>query len=122
MNANKVNVYYNSACPVCKAGINSQKGKSLGCEIDWNDVHRNNELVDQIDRSLPTVRKYLHLTDQHGQLKVGMEAFLVLWKNSPREQWLYRFFSLPVVRQLSQAAYFVFANLLYGWNRLMKNW
>jgi hypothetical protein len=43
----KIKVYYNSACPVCKAGIESQKGKESSCEIQWNDVHQHHDLVSE---------------------------------------------------------------------------
>ena len=36
----KKKVYFNSACPVCRAGIEQQREKiGDAAEIDWVDVH-----------------------------------------------------------------------------------
>jgi hypothetical protein len=48
-------VYYNSACPVCKAGIESQRGKMEACglaEVEWIDVHNNPEAVAEVGADL----------------------------------------------------------------------
>ncbi len=117
-----LNVYFNSACPVCNAGINSQKNKSKACQIQWKDVHEDNLLVDELKENLSTVRKYLHVTDKNNQQYIGIDAFILLWKNSPKEQWKAQFFALPIVRHFSQFGYYIFANCLYVWNKLRKNW
>ena len=41
----KVSVYYNSACPVCNAGIGAQRRRMQSCNVDveWIDIHRNPE-------------------------------------------------------------------------------
>ena len=121
-NVNKLKVYYNSACPVCDAGINAQKNKSSQCAIEWNDVHSNNELVQDVNEKLEFVRERLHVTDENDTLFVGMEAFIVLWKNSPKEHWKATLFSLPVIRPLANKTYNGFARLLYQWNRQRGSW
>ena len=53
-------VYYNSGCPICKAGIELQMNKDSNCKIQWNDVHKDNDLVSEIDSDLESVRERLH--------------------------------------------------------------
>ncbi|HEX6396735.1 MAG TPA: DUF393 domain-containing protein [Steroidobacteraceae bacterium] len=115
-------VYYNSACPVCKAGIEAQKGKGSSCEIQWKDVHDRNELVSEVGADLEFVRERLHVEDAHGRIHVGFDAFLAIWKNSPGERWKARVFGLPVIRQLCRVAYNLFARALYNWNRSKHHW
>ena len=115
-------VYYNSACPVCKAGIEGQMGKDSACEIQWNDVHKQNTLVSEIGAELDFVRERLHVVDEKGELQVGFNAFLAIWRNSPREVWKARLFGLPVLKQLCQLGYNLFAAALYAWNRSKKRW
>jgi predicted DCC family thiol-disulfide oxidoreductase YuxK len=117
-----IKVYYNSACPVCKAGIEGQMGKDSVCEIQWNDVHRDNNLATEVDGELEFVRERLHVVDEQGDLQVGFDAFLAIWKNSPKEMWKYKLFNLPVLKQLCCIAYNVFAVVLYKWNRAKKHW
>lgn len=115
-------VYYNSACPVCKAGIEYQKGKMQGCAIEWKDVHLNNKLVTEIRTEIEYVRERLHAVDEQGQLYVGFDAFLVIWQHSPHENWKAKLMGLPVVKQLGRIAYNLFAAMLYKWNLAKKHW
>ena len=115
-------VYYNSACPVCRAGIEGQMSKGSTCEIQWNDVHKNNDLVSEIDSELEFVRKRLHVVDENGHLQVGFDAFLAIWRNSPKETWKAKAFGLPVINHLCRMAYNGFAAILYRWNKAKKHW
>lgn len=115
-------VYYNSACPVCKAGIETQQGKSSSCEIQWQDVHEDNSLADDVDADLEFVRERLHVRDEQGQLQVGFDAFLAIWRNSPKESWKAKLFGLPLIKPLCRLAYNGFAAMLYRWNRAKQHW
>lgn len=115
-------VYYNSACPVCKAGIERQKAKSGNGDHCWYDVHLENARVDEIDAELEFVRKRLHVVDELGKLQVGFDAILALWRQSPAESWKARLFGWPPLRALCRGAYNLFAVLLYRWNRRRGRW
>lgn len=120
--AAQMKVYYNSACPICKAGIEGQMNKDSVCEIQWNDVHKDNGLVSEIDSELEFVRERLHVVDENGDLRVGFNAFLAIWRNSPTETWKSRLFGMPVLKQTCQVFYNIFAAALYQWNRAKKHW
>ena len=122
-------VFYNSACPVCKAGINKQKKKIdkasvTGKEIQWKDVHANNNLIYDLDGdiSLNFVRKRLHVIDANGEVQVGIDAFIALWRISPGERWKAKFFETPVIHGLSALIYNSFAFFLFHWNRTRGSW
>jgi len=121
-NSGKVCVYYNSACPVCKAGIEYQKRGEPQNLIVWNDIHLDNQSAAHISPDIEKLRKYLHVTDQQGQVSVGIDAFIVIWKNSQKQARLATLFALPIFRPMAKAAYFIFANALYRWNRWKKHW
>ena len=67
-------VYYNSGCPVCKAGIESQMNKSCVGDTQWQDVHADNELVKDVDSQLELVRERLHVKDDDGTVYIGFDA------------------------------------------------
>ncbi|MCW5602758.1 DUF393 domain-containing protein [Nitrosomonas sp.] len=115
-------VYYNSACPLCKAGIESQKGKMQGCPVEWKDVHINTQLVTEIHSEIEQVRERLHVVDEYGRIHIGFDAFLVIWQHSPREKWKAVLLGLPVIKQLGRIAYNLFAARLYIWNTKKKHW
>lgn len=118
----EVKVYYNSACPVCKAGIESQRGKSSAREIQWKDVHTDNQLVGEVGADLEFVRERLHVVDEQGKIQVGFDAFLAIWGNSPKEIWKEKLFGVPGVKHFCRLIYNVFAALLYRWNKSKKRW
>ncbi len=118
-------VYYNSACPVCNAGIKDQRKRMQDCgvnNIEWVDVHNNPDAVSEVESSLEQVRERLYVKDDKGQLNIGIDAFIQLWQQTPNQRWLARLFQLPVIRSLARVAYNGFAWLLYRWNRALKHW
>lgn len=115
-------VYYNSACPVCNAGIEYQKRRMAGCPVAWKDVHNDVEARGELTSDLEFVRERLHAVDEDGNSHVGFDAFLVIWRRSPGERWKARVFGMPVLRQLCTLAYNAFARGLYRWNRRKGRW
>lgn len=120
--AAKIRVLYNSACPVCNAGITAQKRKSTVCAVVWEDVHLDNDRAKVMNLDLEFVRERLHLVDADGKLRVGYEAFIAIWENSPDEQWKARVSKTPGLRWCLNKAYNGFARCLYLCNRALKHW
>ena len=120
----KTKVYYNSACPVCDAGIRQQRRWLSGraAEVEWIDVHADNAAVAEVGGDLEFVRERLHVVDGAGRLKVGAEAFVALWRLTPGQGWLARVGALPLVRTVFRWAYNGFAAGLYRWNRARRRW
>ena len=120
-----IKVYYNSACPVCNAGIKDQRLRMEQCgiqDIDWVDVHNNPGTASETGHSLEQVRERLHVTDDNGRLHIGIDAFIHLWQCMPNQRWLAKLLQLPLINSLARHAYNGFAWLLYRWNRALKHW
>jgi predicted DCC family thiol-disulfide oxidoreductase YuxK len=120
----KVKVYYNSACPVCDAGIKGQRERMAACstQVEWIDIHADAEAVKQIGAEREFVRERLHVVDEHGDVRIGAEAFEVLWQHTPGQRAWARIVRLPVIRVLARWLYNVFAAGLYAWNRAKGRW
>jgi predicted DCC family thiol-disulfide oxidoreductase YuxK len=122
----RIKVYYNSACPVCEAGIEGQqcalRERGRGGEVEWIDVHREPERASEVGVELETVRERLHVVGADGALRIGTDAFAVLYGATRGREGLARLLTLPILRQLSTLAYNVFARLLYWWNRALRHW
>lgn len=118
----KTTVYYNSACPVCDAGIASQKSKMQACNIAWVDVHTRPEAALELDAELESVRERLHVRDETGHVAIGATALVALWERTPGQQPWGRMAKWPVIRALLPLAYNAFAKCLYRWNRWKKHW
>ncbi|MCH9674063.1 MAG: DUF393 domain-containing protein [Gammaproteobacteria bacterium] len=116
-------VYFNSACPVCKAGIEYQKGKvDDSNETEWIDVHTQSDAAGEVGADLEFIRERLHVVDDAGQLHVGADAFIAIWARSPRQRWIARIVSTRLVRPVFRRVYNMFAAALYRWNQRRKHW
>ena len=118
-------VYYNSACPVCKAGIEKQQCRmalSSPTAVEWLDVHAHPEHVLDIGTDLEGVRERLHVIDGAGTVHVGMSAAVALFAATPGQRWLGQVLKWPMVRGLSTLTYNSFARLLYRWNLARRHW
>ena len=113
-------VYYNSACPVCDAGIRSQRERMQSCAVNWVDVHQNPQAVDALVVDLETVRERLHVRGADGRLLVGADALAGLWQQTPGQAWLA--WLTTRTRWLSRPLYKLFARALYRWNRRRGHW
>ncbi len=122
MSATKV--YYNSACPVCAAGIRRQRVRLDPCgeALEWIDVHADNDAVSEAGADLEFVRERLHVVDGEGNLQVGADAVTELMAMTPGQRPAARLARLPVLRNLLRAAYNAFAAALYRWNRRVGHW
>jgi predicted DCC family thiol-disulfide oxidoreductase YuxK len=119
-------VFYNSACPVCDLGIRYQKSRINTTEgqadITWNDVHNDASSTDCLDASVEFIKERLHVVDAGGNLHVGIDAFIALWTLSPQDAWCVRVFSVPIIHGIAAVSYTLFARLLYCWNRYRRHW
>jgi predicted DCC family thiol-disulfide oxidoreductase YuxK len=92
------------------------------CRVEWNDVHTQLGIHNEVSSDLEFVRKRLHAIDEKGEIKVGIEAFEVIWRNSPNEHWKAKIISFPVIKPISIFLYNIFAWLLYKWNLWKHHW
>lgn len=124
-NMGTTRVYYNSACPVCNAGIRGQRGRMQACgiaDVEWIDVHANPAAAKDIGAPLEAVRERLYVRDAAGRLNIGIDAFSALFAQTPRQRWLGRLLRLPLIHLLARGAYNAFARGLYRWNRARRRW
>jgi predicted DCC family thiol-disulfide oxidoreductase YuxK len=120
----KISVYYNSACPVCNAGIGAERRRMEACnaDVEWIDIHRDPGRLEEIGASREFVRERLHVVDDAGVVHVGAEAFGALWSQTPRLRAVAALLRMPVIRVVVGSAYNVFAAGLYWWNRWRGRW
>ncbi len=113
-------VYYNSACPVCNAGISKQRARMLGSNVAWVDVHAQPEVASQLGIDLEAIRERLHLVNAHGVMHVGDLALAELASQTRGQQFFACF--LRRLHFLTGPIYNLFARYLYRWNRKRGHW
>ena len=116
-------VFFNNSCNICRAEINHYK-KYSNENIEWVDVTNNEEAQQITSKSYEQLLRRMHVI-QDGKLIEGAEVFLIIWKNIPKYNFLYKifnnkpmFFLLKIFYEI--AAYFLFLknkHLLNKWRK-----
>ncbi len=91
-------------------------------DIEWIDIHKNPEAVQQLGATVEEVRERLHIKDEQGRIHVGSEAFKELWIRTPTQRWLGKLLAVPVLSTIAETLYNKFAHYLYQWNRKKARW
>jgi predicted DCC family thiol-disulfide oxidoreductase YuxK len=118
-------VYYNSRCPVCDAGVRSQRRRMEAAgagPIDWRDINREPDALAACGASLDDVRRKLYVIDDAGAVHIGADGFTALWRATPGQRWFGRLLASPGFKTLGHALYDWFADRLYAWNRRKGRW
>jgi predicted DCC family thiol-disulfide oxidoreductase YuxK len=113
-------VYYNSACPVCDAGICYQRKQMQGQAVEFVDVHAQPDIAQELGIDLELLRERLHVRDAGGQMQVGADAFVALMAQTRGQRWL-AWLARPL-RWLTVPLYKLAARILYRWNRRRGSW
>jgi predicted DCC family thiol-disulfide oxidoreductase YuxK len=119
-------VWYNTRCPVCNGGIDWQRNKLVAAvragHIAFKDINETPDALAAYGVSLDDVRRRLHATDEAGNLIVGADVALAVWRATPGEGWLATLFGNPLVLPVTRFFYDRFADLLFAWNRRKGHW
>ena len=110
-----VKVFFNNSCNICRAEINHYK-KHSDNSVEWIDVTNNEEARKITSKSDKELLRRLHVK-KDGKIYVGVDAFLLVWKEIPKYKILYKFFKLPVVYHFFYIGYEIVAFFLYLKNR-----
>jgi predicted DCC family thiol-disulfide oxidoreductase YuxK len=114
-------VLFNSACPICYKGVCYQKSR-VSAPVEWCDVHQDSSILAKYKLDIELVRERLHVINDEGQLKVGIDAFIELWRVSPKDRLKARICALPIIHMLCSISYKAVALLLYRYNIFNNRW
>ena len=98
-----VKVFFNNSCNICRAEINHYKKHSEG-NVEWVDIIENQEAQKITSKSYKELLRRMHVI-QDGKLIQGAEVFLIIWKNIPKYNLLYKIFKIKPL--------FFFLNIFY---------
>ena len=117
----KNKVFFNNSCNICRAEINHYK-KHSNQDIEWVDVTNNKEAQQVTSKSYEQLLRRMHVI-QDGKLIEGAEVFLIIWKNIPKYNFLYKLFNNKPMFFLLKIFYELAAYLLFLKNKhLLKEW
>lgn len=107
--SDKITVFYDGACGLCAKEIAHYKEIAPENIFEWIDITRNSESFTALGYSLSDGLKALHAQDKDHNIHIGVDAFLVIWREMKGWKLLAFFVGLPIVRHIAGFAYRHFA-------------
>ncbi len=114
-----VKVFFNNSCNICRAEINHYK-KFSDNSVEWIDITNNTEAQKVTSKSYKELLRRMHVI-QDGKVIDGAESFLIIWKNVPKYNFLYKIFKNKPLFFLLNIFYEVAAYFLFMKNRHLLN-
>jgi predicted DCC family thiol-disulfide oxidoreductase YuxK len=108
-------VYFDGACPVCRAEIAHYQRQRGAAAIVWVDAATCEEaaLGPGVDRVAMLAR--FHVREADGSLVSGAAAFIAIWRRLPAFAWLAPLASLRPVLAMLDVGYTLFLRVRRRW-------
>ena len=107
-----VKVFFNESCEICKKEIDIYK--KMKNKLEWFDINNKEALLTNLNKD--QLSRRLHVLNE-GKLVKGAKAFLIVWSNIPKLNFLYKVFSLPIFYHFFAIFYEIIAFALYLKNK-----
>jgi predicted DCC family thiol-disulfide oxidoreductase YuxK len=108
-----IKVYYDGKCGLCRREIAFYKRISPHGRIDWCDITAHPDALLAHKVSLEDALKALHVEDKASNLHIGVDAFVLIWKQIPVFKPLAFVVSLPLINGFTRLSYKWFAAWRY---------
>lgn len=113
MNMSKITVYYDGKCALCSKEIRYYQKIAPRNIFDWQDITVSEQGLLKEGVSLTEGLNMLHVKDINGQMHIGLDAFIIIWKQLRKWRILAALVELPIIRQFANVIYRAFANWRY---------
>lgn len=107
---NMITVFFDGKCGLCSKEINYYRKIAPDGIFIWHDITKSADDLKANGISLSQGLKLLHTKDIDGKFYVGVDSFILIWKQLKRWRLLAIFVSLPIIKQIINFAYKIFAN------------
>ena len=108
-----ITVFYDGKCSLCSKEINIYKNHAISLPFKWVDITSTPHELTQHDFSITEGLKKLHAMDGQGHFHIGVDAFILIWRNIPQWRFLAHIVDLPLIKQCANFLYTSFANWRY---------
>ncbi len=111
----RLTVYYDGGCPVCRREIALYQRQPGAERCAWVDVSAtaSERVADDLDRADALARMHVRRAD--GRLVDGAVAFIALWQALPKTRWLGRIAGVPPLPWLLEFGYRIFLRVRPLW-------
>lgn len=98
-----ITVYYNGSCNICGPEVALYQKLALenNAKIKFIDVSGSCPA----NMNQTTLLRQFHVRDRDGNMKIGLDGFILLWTQLPRFRILAKVCALPGIHLLGQTVY-----------------
>lgn len=111
-----ITVYFDDLCGMCSKEINFYKKISKPKSIRWIPLSSPSHHLTDDNLRLSDALLHLHAKDDSGKFHIGVDAFLLIWRELPVFKYLRFLILMPIVYQAAHFSYNKFAK--YRFNKL----
>ncbi len=111
-----ITVFYDGKCGICSKEIKYYKKIAPFGLFRWHDITKVPQELNDIGVSLSHGLRLLHVKNNNGIVFTGLDAFIIIWKHLKGWRILAIIISFPIINQLANLLYKLFAN--WRFNRL----
>ena len=115
----KLKVFFNNSCNICKLEIDHYK-KISDKNLEWVDITNNQEAIELTSKSKKELLRRLHVIE-NGKVIGGAKAFIIIWSNIPKYNFLAKILSFKPLFILFHYAYEFVAYFLFLKNKHQLN-
>ena len=105
-----IKVFYDGKCNLCSKEISYYRRIAPSDIFDWQDITLLNSNFINTGIKNSDALKMLHVIDNNNTLYIGVDAFIIIWNNLSYWKILARVVSMPIIRQIANITYRLFAN------------
>lgn len=105
-----ITVFYDGKCGLCSKEINYYRNIAPDGVFNWQDITVSAEDLKKEGIRLCEGLKLLHAKDISGKIYIGVDAFILIWKQLKHWKLLAAIISLPLIRQATNFVYKIFAS------------
>lgn len=105
-----ITVFYDGKCSLCSKEIRYYRKIAPPNIFDWQDIMQSSDALKKEGILLSEGLKLLHAKDKEGRIHIGVDAFILIWKQLKGWKILAFFVSLPVVKPIAILIYKAFAH------------
>lgn len=110
MEQNKIKVFYDGQCGLCAKEIGHYKKIAKPGLFDWIDITEDADLFEKLGFKLEEGLKILHVQTRDGDIKKGVDGFIIIWQNLGKNWATLGFLiRVPIIKQATGILYLLFA-------------
>ena len=83
-----IKVFFDGKCGMCSREIRHYMKISPRETFIWRDIANEPQHLKEINISQSSALKRLHVIDQDGNIQIGVDAFIAIWRKIPRWRFL----------------------------------